>query len=48
MKRKALFAFGLIIFLLSSCGRDGTGELIGVEDRPGWNGINPYGMVYVP
>ena len=48
MKRKALFAFGLIIFLLSSCGRDGSGELIGVEDRPGWNGINPYGMVYVP
>ena len=48
MKRKALFAFGLIIFLLSSCGRDGSGELIGVEDRPGWNGINPFGMVYVP
>ncbi|NNF21288.1 MAG: SUMF1/EgtB/PvdO family nonheme iron enzyme [Saprospiraceae bacterium] len=48
MKRKAFFAFGLIIFMLSSCGRDGSGELIGVQDRPGWNGINPFGMVYVP
>lgn len=48
MKRKALFSFGLIIFLLSSCGRDESGQLIGVQDRPGWNGINPYGMVYVP
>ncbi|MBT8190922.1 MAG: SUMF1/EgtB/PvdO family nonheme iron enzyme [Bacteroidia bacterium] len=48
MKRKAFFAFGLIIFMLSSCGRDGSGELIGVQDTPGWNGINPFGMVYVP
>ena len=48
MKRKALFSFGLLIFLLSSCGRDESGQLIGVQDRPGWNGINPYGMVYVP
>ena len=48
MNRKVLFAFGLIIFLLSSCGREETGELLGVQDRPGWNGINPYGMVYVP
>lgn len=47
MKRNALFALGLI-FILSSCGRDGSGELVGVQDRPGWNGINPYGMVYVP
>ena len=23
-------------------------NLIGVQDRPSWKGINPYGMVYVP
>ncbi len=34
--------------LLSSCGGEGTGELVGVQDRPSWNGLNPYGMVYVP
>jgi gliding motility-associated lipoprotein GldK len=33
---------------LSSCGRDESGQLIGVQDRPSWTGINPYGMVYVP
>jgi gliding motility-associated lipoprotein GldK len=48
MKRKALFSLSLIVLILSSCGRDESGELIGVLDRPSWNGINPYGMVYVP
>ena len=47
MKRHLLFLIGLVV-LLSSCGREQTGELIGVQDRPGWNGINPFGMVYVP
>jgi gliding motility-associated lipoprotein GldK len=41
----ALFA----IIILSSCGGGGeNGQLIGVLERPAWNGINPYGMVYVP
>lgn len=48
MKRKALFSFCLMAILLSSCGRDDSGQLLGVPDRPTWNGINPYGMVYVP
>ena len=48
MKRKALFSFVLVALLLSSCGRDDSGQLIGVQDRPTWTGINPYGMVYVP
>ncbi len=34
--------------IFSSCGREQNGELIGANDRPAWNGINPYGMVYVP
>jgi gliding motility-associated lipoprotein GldK len=38
----------LIALFLSACGNQKTGELIGVQDRPAWNGINPYGMVYVP
>jgi len=48
MKRKALFSFCLMVLLLSSCGRDDSGQLLGVPDRPAWNGINPFGMVYVP
>ncbi len=48
MNRKALFSFCLMVILLSSCGRDESGQLLGVPDRPTWNGINPYGMVYVP
>jgi len=37
-----------MVLLLSSCGRDDSGQLLGVPDRPTWNGINPFGMVYVP
>ena len=48
MKRQSLFLMGLVLLLMSSCGTEQSGELIGVQDRPGWNGINPFGMVYVP
>lgn len=38
-----------VVILMASCGSSGDyGELIGVEDRPKYGGINPYGMVYVP
>jgi gliding motility-associated lipoprotein GldK len=43
-----IFGLGVVVLLLSSCGRQESGELTGVLDRPGWRGINPYGMVYVP
>ncbi len=33
---------------LGSCGSNEVGQLYGVQDRPDWNGINPYGMVYIP
>ncbi len=36
------------LILLSSCGVTEEGQLTGVEDRPSWTGLNPYGMVYVP
>ncbi len=50
MKRNiiSLFGFLLLVVLISSCGRDESGQLIGVQERPSWNGLNPYGMVYVP
>ncbi len=44
----SLFSFLVVVLLLTSCGRDESGQLVGVMDRPTWNGINPYGMVYVP
>lgn len=52
MKRVVVFVFTLLTFslFLSSCGKGNrtSGQLIGVEDRPSWRGINPFGMVYVP
>jgi len=48
MKKQALFFLGLVLLILSSCGSEQSGELVGVQDRPSWNGINPFGMVYVP
>jgi len=44
------FAVLCLLAVLFSCGGGGgdTGQLIGALDRPAWNGINPYGMVYVP
>lgn len=39
----------IVGILLSSCGRDNGGQLVGVQDRPKWKGpINPLGMVYIP
>jgi gliding motility-associated lipoprotein GldK len=46
--KKSGFYFIALLIILSSCGKDQTGELTGVLDRPSWNGINPYGMIYVP
>lgn len=37
-----------LFFILGGCGKDESGQLVGVQERPSWNGINPYGMVYVP
>jgi len=50
MKRNviSLFGFLLVVLLVSSCGRDENGQLLGVLERPTWTGLNPYGMVYVP
>lgn len=44
----SLYALFLLVLILSSCGRTEEGQLIGVQNRPTWNGLNPYGMVYVP
>ena len=44
----AISGFFMLVLFLSACSRTNTGELTGVLDRPGWKGINPYGMVYVP
>lgn len=48
MKNVLKLALGLLVVSLTSCGKQETGELTGVLDRPSWSGINPYGMVYVP
>jgi len=44
----SFFGFVLLVLLISSCGRDESGQLVGVLERPNWTGLNPYGMVYVP
>gem|GEM_PF-3076314 len=41
----ALFCVALIV---SACGTGQTGQLVGIDNRPSWKGINPFGMVYIP
>ena len=51
VKMKKILNFLLVLTVMvvvTSCGSRQTGQLIGVQDRPSWKGINPYGMVYVP
>jgi formylglycine-generating enzyme len=50
MKKAVIFLFGLffLVIVYSSCGSRESGQLTGVQDRPKWRGINPYGMVYIP
>ncbi len=43
-----VFAALSILLYISACGSKESGQLVGVMDRPSWQGINPYGMVYVP
>ncbi len=45
-----LIYLGVALFgiLFAGCGSSFDGQLRGVEDRPTWRGINPYGMVYIP
>jgi gliding motility-associated lipoprotein GldK len=51
MKKVGIALLGIfgVLVLFSSCGSSGDGgQLTGVLERPKWNGINPYGMVYIP
>lgn len=42
-----LMIIASVLLILSSCGNSGNGELIGVQNRPVWNPMDPYGMVYI-
>ncbi len=46
--RNSLILVALASLLALSCNTRPQGQLIGVQDRPTWRGINPFGMVYVP
>jgi sulfatase modifying factor 1 len=49
MKNVSNIFFALmVIALITSCGTSNSGQLIGSLNRPKWQAINPYGMVYVP
>ncbi len=49
MKKILIVLVGILSISIfsTSCGKQETGQLIGVLDRPSWKGINPFGMVYV-
>jgi len=44
---KKLLLFTLVVILFSSCEKR-TGELVGVQPRPEWYDIDPFGMLYIP
>src|SRR5688572_30535551 len=46
VQRMLLVAF--VVVTLSACRGGYNGQLLGVLDRPEWNTIIPYGMVYIP
>jgi gliding motility-associated lipoprotein GldK len=53
MRKLTLFtALLAVILILGGCGKKGykayKGQLLGVMDRPDWQPVNPYGMVYIP
>ncbi|MEL7120369.1 MAG: SUMF1/EgtB/PvdO family nonheme iron enzyme, partial [Bacteroidota bacterium] len=48
MKKLFKFLFIFLVVLVTACGKRESGELLGVQNRPEWKGIQPYGMVYVP
>lgn len=49
MRKLNLSLFVLAVLFAVSCGKKSPdGELVGVQERPKWDGINPFGMVYVP
>jgi len=45
---KAFSLLFVLVTILTSCGTQQNGQLVGVANRPAWKGINPYGMVYIP
>ncbi len=48
---KSLSSVSLLLFslfLITSCGKQESGQLTGSQNRPAWGGINPFGMVYIP
>lgn len=47
-KKQKLAVMCLAAIVLASCAKRESGQLIGAQNRPKWNPINPYGMQYVP
>jgi sulfatase modifying factor 1 len=48
---KSLSSVSLLLFslfIITSCGKQESGQLTGSQNRPAWGGINPFGMVYIP
>ncbi|WP_285059373.1 SUMF1/EgtB/PvdO family nonheme iron enzyme [Pedobacter ginsengisoli] len=48
MRNIYLFGFFIVTILISSCGKGGQGELVGVYNRKFRNNRIPLGMVYIP
>lgn len=46
--RKSQYFLFVVVCVLSACTGGYNGQLLGVLDRPEWNTIIPYGMVYIP
>lgn len=48
MRKNLVYLSIVMVAFLASCGGGYNGQLTGVQERPKWNNIVPYGMVYVP
>lgn len=48
MNNRLLTVLLFAVMIATGCSSGYNGQLIGSQDRPRWNNIIPYGMVYVP
>lgn len=48
MKKNLIYLFSVLAALLVGCSGGYNGQLTGAQDRPDWNNVIPFGMIYIP
>ena len=46
--KKLFLLIALASVIFTSCKNEGNGQLVGVQARPAWYDLDPFGMLYIP